>query len=62
MRGRGHREETSIGQRELLSEGISQCWIGKAPANSPTLIIAPTVTTLRGYSMPSVKVVHGRQL
>jgi hypothetical protein len=58
---RGFANKTSFA-RELLSERISQGWIGKTPANRATALIATTVTTLRGYSMSSVKVVHGRQL
>jgi len=61
VRGVAIANKTSIA-RELLSECISQGWIGKTPANRATALIAATVTTLRGYSMSSVKVVHGRQL
>jgi hypothetical protein len=61
VRGLTIANKTSIA-RELLSERISQGRIGKTPANRATALIAATVTTLRGYSMSSVKVVHGRQL
>jgi hypothetical protein len=47
---------------ELLRERVGQLGVSKTPANSSALIIAPTVTTLRRYSMPGVEVVHGRQL
>jgi len=56
------KADKTLFARELLRERISQLRVSKTPANGSALIIAPTVTTLRRYSMPGVKVVHGCQL
>ena len=47
---------------KLQCKRLSQGRISKAPTNCPTSIISATVTALRGYSVPRVKIIHCCQL
>ena len=54
--------KTCANPHELLCKRVSQGGISKAPTNCPTSIISATVTALRGYSVPRVKIIHCCQL
>jgi len=43
---------------ELQCKRVSQGRISKAPTNCPTSILSATVTALRRYSVPRVKIIH----
>ena len=58
----GHPGENLRNPHELLCKRVSQGRISKAPTNCPTSIISATVTALRGYSVPRVKIIHCCQL
>ena len=56
------RRKPALIPHELLCKRVSQGGISKAPTNCPTSIISATVTALRGYSVPRVKIIHCCQL